>query len=316
VKELAFAYLCGDGVEQNEAMAVKMFQRLSHSPSHPYGSYELGIAYELGRGVAQNILQARHYYQQAWQNHGRGGNAAPPYTFAYARLLLFASQSSRDDIEAFRLLNYLASLNASALNGQDNRSANVWAGWCYATGRGVTRDVDRALTYYQRARDDPRALNHILMLKADREARPVSPAPLPTIDPAVFHHLRGVGRGRWSVVNLMRSSNGPYYSDKELRTRDLDYKRELKLYESFNENDAAYVLVPIRADLDGETKKITIRYPHQSGGSLADVMLQYNEAKERIPEATLAGWYDTLLTGWTMIHHDDDDDDDDDDDAC
>jgi TPR repeat protein len=108
-------------------------------------------------------------------------------------------------------------------------------GWMYATGRGgVTREVPRAIAWYQRAIKDKTALRHIALLKNDPEARPVPP-PRTEADLAEFVHIRGLGHGRWSEVSLVRSSNGFYYAEKIMRTYELDVKRDEKLNSSFTE---------------------------------------------------------------------------------
>jgi hypothetical protein len=45
-----------------------------------------------------------------------------------------------------------------------------------------------------------------------------------------------------------------------------------------------------------EKGKWLMRSPYMAGGSFADVMTQYHESKQHIPEQTLIAWYTNYLS--------------------
>jgi TPR repeat protein len=74
---LGALYAYGEGVERNDAEAVKWFERAAYGGS-AQAQYNLGILYENGWGVAKSPIRARYWYRRA-ADQGRK-DAASRYT--------------------------------------------------------------------------------------------------------------------------------------------------------------------------------------------------------------------------------------------
>ena len=87
--KLAYLYMKGEGCEENEEMAIRLFERAAQSEYDGYALYELGFLYER-RGSAQggspeDLDQAADYYQRAIEM----GNESAVRRFSHFKKSLF-----------------------------------------------------------------------------------------------------------------------------------------------------------------------------------------------------------------------------------
>ena len=61
---LGFAYYLGEGVEQDDKEAFRLYQ-LSADQEFPVAMFAVGECYYLGRGVEKNLEAAAKWYQKA-----------------------------------------------------------------------------------------------------------------------------------------------------------------------------------------------------------------------------------------------------------
>jgi TPR repeat protein len=72
--DLGLALQLGKGVAKNEANAARMF-RLAAQQSLPEAEYNLAVMYDLGAGLPQDYAQARHWYERAADDNEGDGDA-------------------------------------------------------------------------------------------------------------------------------------------------------------------------------------------------------------------------------------------------
>lgn len=142
---VSMAYVSGTGVQQSFVSALKWLQRCAAHDSPPREVWaDLGIHYHSGRGVAVDNVEA----VRLWRVGAAVGDPSAMYNLAIAleegigvpvadfgaAVALYSSLAASDDAEALCALAK-----------------------CYSAGRGVERDVPRAISLFTRAVAHPRA---------------------------------------------------------------------------------------------------------------------------------------------------------------
>jgi TPR repeat protein len=129
-------YATGRGVEQNLAEARRWIWRAAEG-GHGDAQFYVGAAHEMGDGVAKDGSEAaRWYLRAAEQGHaGAQNNLGVLYAKGFG--------VPRDDVEAFRW--YAKAADGGNMAGQYN------LGLRYQYGLGVSRDLATAITWLERA---------------------------------------------------------------------------------------------------------------------------------------------------------------------
>jgi uncharacterized protein len=156
---LGTAYASGDGVQADEAEAVKWFRRAAEQGDSA-GEYSLGEMYATGRGVPVDYAEAAKWLKKsAEQGDPRG-------EFNLAALYVEGKGVQEDKAEAAKWLRKSADQGFAA--GQ------FGLGVMYAHGNGVPQDEAEAVKWYRKAMDqgESQAMNNLAFLLAtSRDAK-------------------------------------------------------------------------------------------------------------------------------------------------
>lgn len=153
---LGFAYRDGNGVSQNDALAVKWL-RMAADQGDATAANDLGIMYSLGQGVERNkdeafrlyLQAAKHGYAKAMFNVGasyyNGEGVATDDTASYAWFLLAqeAGDSSAED----------AVRRSEAEKRVKDSDAFTHIAQMYEAGDQLPKDSSQALKWYRKAGD-------------------------------------------------------------------------------------------------------------------------------------------------------------------
>src|SRR5262249_50104698 len=149
----------GRGVAKNEANAARMF-RLAAQQNLPEADYNLATMYDLGYGLAQDYVQARHWYERAATDN-KGEPDAEYRLGIMDEQGLGAGKNPRSAVSWFEKAAEHGSVNAAlrlafsppAGGGQSLPSEHYLflAGEALANGRGVDRDESRGFAYVKAA---------------------------------------------------------------------------------------------------------------------------------------------------------------------
>ena len=134
-------YRDGNGVAQNYRKAAEWYSRAAESGDY-YAQCELGELYEKGRGVRKDLLQAIELYSlSADQN------------WEFAQIALGDIYSSDWEGQDYRKAAdyYIEALNNAADNEYAVGAASYGLGRLYESGKGVNRDMRKAVEMYRRA---------------------------------------------------------------------------------------------------------------------------------------------------------------------
>ncbi len=190
---LARAYENGEGIAQNDALAVKWY-RAAADQGDAQAQNDLGVMYRLGRGVEKDYAQARAWYvKAARQNYGaalfnlgtmyyNGEGCAPDDRLAFVWFSLAKEAGSDEGGAAVRRMllelparEQLAAMLQMAdlfrtgselkpdparavklyetLGAQGSSVALIRAAKMYVSGEGIARDYARAQEHCQKAAD-------------------------------------------------------------------------------------------------------------------------------------------------------------------
>ena len=131
--DLGAAYRRGmGGLEENKEEAVKWVSRAAEK-GHADAQVELGIYYYGGDGVPEDKTKAEYWMREAAEQGNDKG----------MQLLGFDKLVENDYDEAFKWLT------KSAAKG--NRESEYWLATLYEGGRGVERDMEKAVALYESA---------------------------------------------------------------------------------------------------------------------------------------------------------------------
>ena len=145
---LAMKYIYGDGVEENNAVAVGLLERAARQ-GHAEAAYNLGICYHYGYGVQENLTTAMALYEKA----ADGG---------YGKAIVMAGRFYMEGTHGERNFGKAMDCFRRAMESDDIEAvcyAEYLTGKCFAQGLGVKADAEEALRWYERAAEhgDPRA---------------------------------------------------------------------------------------------------------------------------------------------------------------
>lgn len=136
LNELGAMYYSGNGVEQDYAKAVEYFEK-SANLGNLKAMANVAFLYEKGYGTDQNYTMALKYYEMS----ANKGNST-----AMHKIGLFYQQGygvEQDYTKAYEYYKMSADL--------DNVNGISDVGYCYEQGWGVEQDYEKALEYYDKA---------------------------------------------------------------------------------------------------------------------------------------------------------------------
>ena len=159
--ELGIAYASGNGVENDEAAAVKWFRKAAES-GDPAGEYSLGDMYLTGRVVVLNTSQAAMWIRRA----AEGGELRGQLNLA--AMLIEGMGVVRNVSEAAAWMRKAAD--------QGSAAGEFGLGSMYAHGTGVPESAKEAARWYRKAagRGNLAATNnlaHLLATSSDAKVR-------------------------------------------------------------------------------------------------------------------------------------------------
>ena len=172
----------GRGVPQDARQAVALYEQAA-AKGEPLAMNSLGRAWRDGRGVPQRDRErAIDWFLQA---------AARGHSFAYNNLGTMLAAEGRD-AEA------LALFRASAEGGDIYGFNNL--GWAYENGIGVAPDLEKAISWYEKAAAGGQPMAPINLGLIHRDGRPGVPSDL---GKAAFWFAEAARRGAgWGNVHL------------------------------------------------------------------------------------------------------------------
>ena len=138
---LNYAYLClsGDGVDQDDAEAVRWFRKAADGGGLTAAMNQLGLAYYRGRGVGQDYGEALRYFRMAADKGDTTGMYNVGWCYANGR------GTNEDQSRAFDWFRQ------SAEGGYLDSMVEVAER--YEDGKGTRSDQSQALTWYRKAAD-------------------------------------------------------------------------------------------------------------------------------------------------------------------
>ena len=155
--ELGKAYQNGDGVPQNDALALKWLRKAADQ-GHAAAENDLGIAYRMGNGVERDKAEAvRWYHKAAKQGNSRamfnlgaayynGDGVEEDPVASYAWFLLAHEVGNPASDDALR--------RASSERDTSARTAFMKIGEMYEAGDELPKNPGEALKWYRKAADD------------------------------------------------------------------------------------------------------------------------------------------------------------------
>ena len=136
---LGKCYYLGRGIAENDAEAIKWFQKAANQ-EHAGAQYYLGECYYLGRGVAENDAEAVKWFQKAVEQ----GNADAQFQLGHC--YLNGNGVLKDERKS-------AALYQKAAN-QGHAKAQYWLGDAYQFGRGIEKDFRKSIEWYKKSMDN------------------------------------------------------------------------------------------------------------------------------------------------------------------
>lgn len=111
--------------------------RMAAKHNAPAAQYNIGLCYERGTGVKQDMKEAVAWYKKAANQNLPGAQYNLAYCYAEGKGV------AQDMKEAAKWWQAAA--------GQGLAEAQYNLGWCYFHGHGVSQDYDKALEWYRAA---------------------------------------------------------------------------------------------------------------------------------------------------------------------
>jgi len=151
--QLGTAYAAGDGVAEDDALAVKWFGRAAEKGSAA-GEYSLGEMYLTGRGVSSDLAEAAKWVKRAAEH----GDARGQFNLA---VMYAQGQGVPKNAEEAAVW-----MHKSADQGL--AAGEFGLGSMLAHGRGVPQNIAEAAKWYRKAADqgDGPAMNNLAFLLA------------------------------------------------------------------------------------------------------------------------------------------------------
>jgi TPR repeat protein len=135
---LGICYDYGDGVKQDLSKAVEYYQRAANQ-GHAVAQFNLGWCWECGKGVTKDWSEAVRYYQLS---------ADQGCSLAQNNLGSCYENGTGVDLDFSKALSYY---QLSAEQGHSLAQNNL--GLCYEVGKGTEKDLKKAIHYFQLASD-------------------------------------------------------------------------------------------------------------------------------------------------------------------
>ena len=150
---LGIAYASGDGIQADEAEAVRWFRKAAEQ-SDADGEYSLGEMYAFGRGVPVDYAEAAKWLRKSAEQGDVRAEANLGVLYAKGQGV------PKDDTEAAKWLRKAAE--------QGSALGQLSLGVMYAHGRGVPPDDAEAVKWYRKAMEqgDAPAMNNLAFLLA------------------------------------------------------------------------------------------------------------------------------------------------------
>ena len=136
--------VCAVAVAQNTTSAEIEEWKVAAAKGEAWAQYNLGWAYEYGRGVVENKQEAVRWYRKA----AKQGDADAQYNLGFA--YEYGAGVAEDKREAVRWYRKAAK--------QGNALAQLGLGFAYEHGEGVAEDKREAVRWYRKAAEQGDAL--------------------------------------------------------------------------------------------------------------------------------------------------------------
>jgi hypothetical protein len=178
-------YWGGEFVEPDDNEAIKWY-RASAEQGHPWGLYELGRCYELGRGVAENEEEAFRYYKESVESEEDSpaltslvrcyseGVGVEKNTEKAIEILRKAAEAENSEAQ-YELGNWLRTGTGVDLNAEEafewmthaanagNEEAQDALTEMYSDGEGTELDLEEAVRWHRRLAESGNAWHqHVL----------------------------------------------------------------------------------------------------------------------------------------------------------
>jgi TPR repeat protein len=131
---LGFCYQNGEGVEQDEAEAVKWYRKAAEQ-GHSQAQINLGICYDNGQGVEEERTEAMKWYRKAAEQ----GHSEAQFNLG----ICYDNDVEMDVAEAVKWYREAAE--------QGHSQAQFCLGSAYKFGEGVDKDEAEAVKWYRKA---------------------------------------------------------------------------------------------------------------------------------------------------------------------
>jgi uncharacterized protein len=129
---LGVAYQKGQGIKQDDLQAVSLYQQAANQ-GHTEAQFNLGLAYANGRGLPQNHIQAIKWFSKA------AATQEDAETQFFLGVVYANSQEFSESVEWWR-----------KAAEQEFTMAQIYLGFAYQTGQGVTQDNEESLYWFRR----------------------------------------------------------------------------------------------------------------------------------------------------------------------
>ena len=146
MNNLANCYSVGRGVERNYRTAAEYYKKAADK-GNTFGLYNYANSLYWGEGVEQNYKEAFSYYMKAEKND------YIPAIFIIANMYYGGVGIKTDFAEAFNRFKLIASKNDPEYKEKIDSSL-LMVGKCYYLGRGVDKDIDKAISCFKRCIED------------------------------------------------------------------------------------------------------------------------------------------------------------------
>lgn len=139
---LGDCYLHGEGVARDDVASTEWFRKAAIN-GDAVAQRHYGEALEIGRGVTRDYEEAFEWYLKSVRQHGNQLAAFGIIRLILSHKVIRPFESGEGMV--FKLLQAVADEKSST---GSLAWAQAWLGYCYANGRGITRNVDLALYWY------------------------------------------------------------------------------------------------------------------------------------------------------------------------
>ena len=122
--------LVGDGLTRNIPRGITLLKHAAEN-GEPYAQWKMGICYRTGLGVAKDQKAMETFFQKSAENY---------FPQEIDEICVPSGLQFSEAVQIFKMLC-----------STGNRLAFYWLGICFEYGRGVSRDLNQALSNYEQA---------------------------------------------------------------------------------------------------------------------------------------------------------------------